>query len=66
MKIKIAKVLFIKTGKVTKRLLENSKRKEIISGIKKYPVEKSFLTKTGFLDDEQEYKSLNQGNLVEN
>lgn len=53
METKIAKVLFIKTGKVTTRPLENSKRKEIVSGIRKYPVEKSFLTKTGFLDDEQ-------------
>lgn len=53
METKIAKVLFIKTGKVTTRKLENSKRKEIISGIRKYPVEKAFLTKIGFSDDEQ-------------
>ena len=50
---KIAKVLFIKIGKVTTRTLENNKRKELISGIRKTPVNKSFLTKTGFLDDEQ-------------
>lgn len=48
-----AKVLFLKVGKVTITLLQNSKRKEMISGIKKYPVSNSFLTKTGFRDDEQ-------------
>lgn len=50
---KIAKVLFIKIGKVTTRNLENNKRKEIISAIRKYPVKKAFLTRTGFIDDEQ-------------
>lgn len=53
MKTKIARVLFIKVGKVTTTILENSKRKELTSGIKKYPVQNAFLTKTGFLDDEQ-------------
>jgi len=48
-----AKVLFLKVGKVTTTLLQNSKRKEMISGIKKYPVSNSFLTKTGFRDDAQ-------------
>lgn len=48
-----AKVLFLKVGKVTTTLIKNSKRKEMISGIKKYPVSNSFLTKTGFRDDEQ-------------
>ena len=52
-KTKIARVLFIKVGKVTTTILENSKRKELTSGIKKYPVQNAFLTKTGFLDDEQ-------------
>lgn len=53
MKTKISRVLFIKVGKVTTTILENSKRKELTSGIKKYPVQNAFLTKTGFLDDEQ-------------
>ncbi|RXJ90827.1 MOSC domain-containing protein [Arcobacter sp. CECT 8983] len=48
-----AKVLFIKVGKVTTTKLENQKRKELVSGIKKYPVEKAYLSKTGFLEDEQ-------------
>ncbi len=49
----MAKILYIKVGKVTTTSLTNSKRKELVSGIKKYPVEKSFLTRTGFLEDEQ-------------
>ncbi len=53
MKTKIVRVLFIKIGKVTTTILENTKRKELTSGIKKYPVQNAFLTKTGFLDDEQ-------------
>ncbi|MGB3752256.1 MAG: MOSC domain-containing protein [Arcobacteraceae bacterium] len=53
MKTTIAKVLFIKIGKVTTTKLENSKRKEMVSGIKKQPVPKAFLTKVGFLGDEQ-------------
>ncbi|WP_419773736.1 MOSC domain-containing protein [Halarcobacter sp.] len=48
-----AEVLFVKVGKVTTSKLENQKRKELISAIKKYPVEKAYLTKTGFLEDEQ-------------
>ena len=48
-----AKVLFLKVGKVTTTFFQNNKRKEMISGIKKYPVEHSFLTKTGFRDDKQ-------------
>lgn len=51
--MQIAKVLFIKVGKVTVTLLEDSKRKELVSGIKKYPINKAFLTKTGFISDEQ-------------
>jgi len=49
----IAKVLFIKIGKVTTTKLENSKRNEMVSGIKKYPIQKAFLTKTGFKEDSQ-------------
>ncbi|NVJ52731.1 MAG: MOSC domain-containing protein [Campylobacteraceae bacterium] len=47
------KVLFLKVGKVTTTKLENKKRKELVSGIKKYPVQKAYLTRTGFLEDEQ-------------
>lgn len=53
LKTTIAKVLFIKIGKTTTTKLENSKRKEMISGIKKYPTQKAFLTKTGFKEDQQ-------------
>ncbi|AXX86970.1 MOSC domain-containing protein [Malaciobacter marinus] len=48
-----AQILFIKVGKVTTTKLENQKRKELISGIKKYPVQKAYLKRTGFLEDEQ-------------
>ena len=51
---KISKVLYLKVGIVrTSKLLNNSKRKELISGIKKNPVSSSYLTKTGFKDDFQ-------------
>ena len=51
---KISKVLYLKVGIVrTSKLLNNSKRKELISGIKKNPVSFSYLTKTGFEDDFQ-------------
>lgn len=50
---KIANVLYVKVGIVTTTKLENSKRQELVSGIKKYPIEKSYLTKTGFQDDFQ-------------
>jgi MOSC domain-containing protein YiiM len=53
MKKKIAKILYIKVGKVSTTKLENNKRKELISGIKKNPVNSSYLTKTGFKDDFQ-------------
>lgn len=49
----ISNVLYIKTGKVSTIKLENQKRNELISGIKKYPVEKAYLSKTGFKDNEQ-------------
>lgn len=50
---KQSKVLYLKVGKVEKTSLENSKRNEMVSGIKKYPIEKAFLTKTGFTEDSQ-------------
>lgn len=53
LKTTIAKVLFIKIGEITTTKLENSKRKEMVSGIKKQPVSKAFLTKVGFLGDKQ-------------
>lgn len=51
--MKIANVLYVKVGIVTSTKLENNKRKELVSGIKKYPVSKAYLTKTGFIDDFQ-------------
>ena len=53
MAIKISKVLYLKVGVVTVTKLENQKRYELVSAIKKYPVEKAFLTKTGFKADFQ-------------
>ena len=49
---KISNVLYVKVGKVTTTKIEN-KRNELISGIKKYPVSKAYLTKTGFKEDSQ-------------
>ena len=51
--MKIANVLYVKVGVVTSTKLENNKRTELISGIKKYPVSKAYLTKTGFKEDFQ-------------
>ena len=51
--MKIANVLYVKVGVVTSTKLENNKRSELVSGIKKYPVLKAYLTKTGFKNDEQ-------------
>ncbi|HKM19090.1 MAG TPA: MOSC domain-containing protein [Aliarcobacter sp.] len=53
MATKISNVLYIKVGNVTVTKLENQKRQELISGIKKYPVSKAYLTKIGFVDDFQ-------------
>ena len=53
MSIKIADVLFLKVGIVTTTALLDNKREELISGIKKNPVNSSYLTKTGFKDDFQ-------------
>lgn len=47
----ISKVLYLKVGKPSITKLKNQKRKELFSSIKKKPIEKSFLTKTGFKDD---------------
>jgi MOSC domain-containing protein YiiM len=49
---KISNVLYVKVGKVTTTKIEN-KRNELVSGIKKYPVSKAYLTKTGFEEDSQ-------------
>lgn len=38
MATKISNVLYVKVGNVTVTKLENQKRQELISGIKKYPV----------------------------
>ena len=51
--MKIANILYVKVGIVTTTKLENSKRTELTSGIKKYPVPKAYLLKTGFKEDEQ-------------
>lgn len=48
---KLANVLQLKVGKVTKNNKLTSE-KEFDSGIKKYPVDKAFMTKTGFRGDE--------------
>lgn len=53
MATKISNVLYVKVGNVTITKLENQKRKGLVSGIKKYPVSKAYLTKTGFADDFQ-------------
>ena len=53
MSTKISNVLYIKVGNVTVTKLENQKRQELVSGIKKYPVGKAYLTKIGFADDFQ-------------
>ena len=49
---KISNVLYVKVGKVTTTKIEN-KRNELVSGIKKYPISKAYLTKTGFKEDSQ-------------
>ncbi|RBQ30838.1 MOSC domain-containing protein [Arcobacter sp. FW59] len=53
MATKISTILYIKVGNVKSTKLENQKRQELVSGIKKYPVSKAYLTKTGFSDDFQ-------------
>ncbi|WP_418185823.1 MOSC domain-containing protein [Aliarcobacter vitoriensis] len=53
MATKISTILYIKVGNVTITKLENQKRQELVSGIKKYPVSKAYLSKNGFIDDFQ-------------
>ncbi|MCK9473886.1 MOSC domain-containing protein [Sulfurimonas sp.] len=48
----IAKVLFVKVGKVTINKKLGSK-KEFLSGIKKYPQKSAYIEKNGFKEDEQ-------------
>lgn len=52
MKKSISKVLFLKVGEVKVTILEN-KKKELVSGIKKYPISEAYLTKIGFKNDFQ-------------
>lgn len=49
---KIANILYVKVGVITRTTLINNKE-ELISGIKKNPISSSYLTKTGFKDDFQ-------------
>ncbi|MDY0116058.1 MAG: MOSC domain-containing protein [Sulfurimonadaceae bacterium] len=50
---KISDVLYLKVGVVTTTELENHKREEVVSAIKKTPIASSYLTTTGFRDDSQ-------------
>lgn len=49
----IAKVLFLKIGKVVENDSLSKINPHFLSGIKKYPVEKAYLGKRGFVGDEQ-------------
>ncbi|MDD2639619.1 MAG: MOSC domain-containing protein [Arcobacteraceae bacterium] len=49
----VCEVLYVKVGKVKTTPLENSARKELVTGMKKQPVEHAYLTKTGFDSDAQ-------------
>ena len=46
-------VLYVKVGQIATTPLENSARKELVTGMKKHPVAKAYLTKTGFNTDAQ-------------
>ena len=48
---KIAKVLFVKVGRVTENKKLNSD-KNFSSGIKKYPLKSAYLGKIGFFGDQ--------------
>lgn len=48
----ISKVSALKVGKVVSKKLQNQKRSELISAINKSPIASSYLSKTGFKDDE--------------
>lgn len=49
----ISNVLYVKVGQVKTTPLENSARKELVTGMKKHPVMSAYLTKTGFSSDAQ-------------
>jgi MOSC domain-containing protein YiiM len=49
----IAKILYLKIGKVSLNDSLSKKNSQFESGIKKYPVDKAYLTKVGFIGDEQ-------------
>jgi len=53
MKKTVAKVLELKVGKIETSKLQNSKRELLVSAIRKKPIQKAYLTKTGFREDEQ-------------
>lgn len=48
-----AKILYVKVGQVSTTPLPSSARKELVTGMKKSPVSKAYLTKTGFNTDAQ-------------
>ena len=49
----VVEVLYVKVGQVATTPLPNSARKELVTGMKKQPVPKAYLTKTGFNTDAQ-------------
>ncbi len=49
----VSKVLYVKVGQVSTTPLPSSARKELVTGMKKHPVPKAYLSKTGFNSDEQ-------------
>lgn len=49
----LREVLYVKVGQVKTTPLENSARKDLVTGMKKHPVLQAYLTKTGFNSDEQ-------------
>ena len=53
---KIANILYVKVGVVTRTTLINNKREELISGIKKNPISSSYLTKQ---DLKMNFKGIN-------
>lgn len=48
----ISKVSLLKVGKIQTTKLKESKRGELVTAMKKIPIEKSYLKKDGFSDDE--------------
>lgn len=48
----ISKVELLKVGKITQKKLQNQKRDLLISAIEKFPIKKSYLSKTKFVDDD--------------